>query len=407
LLFYQTIHVSSSSFNTSNQFIFILLIILFSQSLFVSRLAGVDDAFLLIYYVKNDGSGEVEIQDPKHKRRFLSRVPYPQLKVEDIRPGGRIMIFSRQYKVEGYEDKATSDALSKSQSGCILILSTSGATSSSSSVTEGLGKVWQSCEAQNLRVVDARMVNISDEDVKLIARDLHAASNANNNNRSKSGGVVSSGPMIVLSVMGEESPQKVQALAYSLSSSSGLPQGCNILFAPDASADARLRGAFFGDIKQQRLQSAVESAGKFSDCACLCVLPSALGNGQAGSILAELQSALSSANLSISALRIANFSRSQAEEFVEVYKAVVPEYVEMINEFSKGPFVAIEVTGNDAVNKLREICGPRDIEVAKRVRQHSLRAKFGISAGASGVHCTDLVEDGPLECEFIFSLISQ
>lgn len=332
------------------------------------------------------------------------------------------MIFSRQYKVEGYEDKATSDALSKSQSGSLLFLSGGGGTSS---VTEGLGRVWQSCEAQNLRVVDARMVNISEDDVKLIARDLHAASNiatgninsSSNNNRSSSsgtsGGGVSSGPMIVLSVMGEESSQKIQALAYSFSSSSSsssssglLPHGCNILFAPDAAADGRLRGAFFGDTKQ-RLRSVVESAGKFSECACLCVLPSALGNGQAGSVLSELQAALAPSNLSISALRIANFSRSQAEEFVEVYKAVVPEYVEMINEFSKGPFVAVEVTGNDAVNKVREICGPRDIEVAKRVRPHSLRAKFGTSAGASGVHCTDLLEDGPLECEFIFSLISQ
>jgi nucleoside-diphosphate kinase len=252
------------------------------------------------------------------------------------------------------------------------------------------------------------MVNISEDDVKLIARDLHAASsnatsNSNNNRSSSSGGGggggVSSGPMIVLSVMGEESSQKIQALAYSLSSSSsssssssGLPHGCNILFAPDAAADGRLRGAFFGDSKQ-RLRSVVESAGKFSECACLCVLPSTVGNGQAGSVLSELQAALAPSNLSISALRIANFSRSQAVEFVEVYKAVVPEYVEMINEFSKGPFVAVEVTGNDAVNKVREICGPRDIEVAKRVRQNSLRAKFGTSAGASGVHCTDLVED--------------
>ena len=64
-----------------------------------NELAGVDDAFLLIYYVRNDGSNDIEIQDPKHKKRFLTRIAYPQLKVEDVRPGGRIMIYSRQYKV--------------------------------------------------------------------------------------------------------------------------------------------------------------------------------------------------------------------------------------------------------------------------------------------------------------------
>ena len=64
-----------------------------------NELAGVDDAFLLIYYVRNDGSNDIEIQDPKHKKRFLTRIAYPQLRIEDVRPGGRIMIYARQYKV--------------------------------------------------------------------------------------------------------------------------------------------------------------------------------------------------------------------------------------------------------------------------------------------------------------------
>jgi nucleoside-diphosphate kinase len=69
------------------------------------------------------------------------------------------------------------------------------------------------------------------------------------------------------------------------------------------------------------------------------------------------------------------------------------------------PFAeSLEVTGAGAVQRVRDLCGPRDIEVAKRVRAASLRAKFGASAGASGVHCTDLVQDAPLETEFVFQL---
>ena len=78
----------------------------------------------------------------------------------------------------------------------------------------------------------------------------------------------------------------------------------------------------------------------------------------------------------------------------------------MVNEFSRGPFVAVEVTGPDAVAVMREAAGPRDIEVARRIRPHSLRAKFGTSAGAAGVHVTDLVSDGPLECEYMFALLN-
>jgi len=77
----------------------------------------------------------------------------------------------------------------------------------------------------------------------------------------------------------------------------------------------------------------------------------------------------------------------------------------MVNEYSRGPFLAIEITGTDAVSQLRQIAGPRDIEVGKRVRNNTLRAKYGVSAGAAGVHVTDLVEDGPLECEYLFSLL--
>ncbi len=79
----------------------------------------------------------------------------------------------------------------------------------------------------------------------------------------------------------------------------------------------------------------------------------------------------------------------------------------MVNEYSRGPFVAIELTGNDAVQQLRDIAGPRDVEVGKRVRSNTLRAKYGVSAGAAGVHVTDLVDDGPLECEYLFSLLDQ
>jgi nucleoside diphosphate kinase len=109
-------------------------------------------------------------------------------------------------------------------------------------------------------------------------------------------------------------------------------------------------------------------------------------------------------SLPMYAARLATFTRSQADEFLEVYKQVVPECVEMVNELSRGPFVALEVTGAGAVQRVRDLCGPRDIEVAKRVRAASLRAKFGASAGASGVHCTDLVQDAPLETEFVFQL---
>ena len=83
-----------------------------------------------------------------------------------------------------------------------------------------------------------------------------------------------------------------------------------------------------------------------------------------------------------------------------------------MNEYSSGPLVALEIAGEDAAIRLRAIAGPRDIDVAQRIRADSLRAKFGVSASTPGagraklaVHATDLPSDGPLECETIFGLV--
>ena len=36
-------------------------------------------------------------------------------------------------------------------------------------------------------------------------------------------------------------------------------------------------------------------------------------------------------------------------------------------------------------------------------RRDALRAKYGESASKPALHCTDLVSDGPLECEAMFT----
>jgi len=47
--------------------------------------------------------------------------------------------------------------------------------------------------------------------------------------------------------------------------------------------------------------------------------------------------------------------------------------------------------------------GPHDPEIAKHLKPDSLRAKFGQDKVKNGVHCTDLSEDGVLECEYFFN----
>jgi nucleoside-diphosphate kinase len=70
--------------------------------------------------VRNNGTQDIEIVDPKHKRRQLSRIPYPHLKAEDIRPGGKLVIFGKQYVVLDYADSVTRDSLGKAQQRSVI-----------------------------------------------------------------------------------------------------------------------------------------------------------------------------------------------------------------------------------------------------------------------------------------------
>ena len=95
-----------------------------------------------------------------------------------------------------------------------------------------------------------------------------------------------------------------------------------------------------------------------------------------------------------------------AEEFFELYKGVFPEYQLMIEHVSTGgPIIVMEVRSEDVVNSFRRFCGPHDPEMARQTNPGSLRAQFGLDRVRNAIHCTDLVEDGVLECEYFFSIL--
>ena len=99
--------------------------------------------------------------------------------------------------------------------------------------------------------------------------------------------------------------------------------------------------------------------------------------------------------------------KATSEEFLEIYKGVLPEFSGMANHLTTGPCIALEVRQENAVESFREICGPHDPEVARTLRKNSIRAQFGFDRIKNAVHCTDLAEDGPLEViYFVFGEIS-
>ena len=139
-----------------------------------------------------------------------------------------------------------------------------------------------------------------------------------------------------------------------------------------------------------------------SNCACLLIKPHAISEGNAGKII----DIVLNEGFEISSMEMFYLDKITAEEFFEVYKGVLPEYSEMIEHVTTGPVIAMEVRQDDVIPKLRALVGPHDPEIAKSIRPNTIRAIFGRDRVYNAVHCTDLIEDGQIEIDYLFNKLS-
>lgn len=168
-----------------------------------------------------------------------------------------------------------------------------------------------------------------------------------------------------------------------------------------------------------------ESSANLSPSAVssLCVIkPHALPS--APSIIEDILSE----GFHITAVTTKKLTLSEAKEFYEVYNGVVKEYSYLVEQLLAGSVIALQIEcnrdnhkekenaqdnkgdmdaaiANSTFHEFREFVGPKDPEIAKYIRPHTLRAKYGVDRVQNGVHCTDLQEDGILESKFFFQIV--
>merc|ERR1719350_2698758 len=90
---------------------------------------------------------------------------------------------------------------------------------------------------------------------------------------------------------------------------------------------------------------------------------------KAGNIIQDIEKA----GFKILALETFLLDFGKADEFLEVYKGVLPNYGEVVRELSSGPCLAMQVGGQvdndeDVVKNFRQVCGPQDPGVARTLR---------------------------------------
>ena len=189
----------------------------------------------------------------------------------------------------------------------------------------------------------------------------------------------------------EEAPGSLRALF----GTDGTRNACHGSDSP-ASSDREL--AFYFDQAGR-----FPTTARFDNCSLCVVKPHAVKAGTSGAIL----DAVIDEGFEVSAVEMFNLTRVNAGEFLEVYKGVLPEYNNMVEELSTGPCIAFEVRSEHAVQAVREVVGPHDPELARVLRPKTLRAQHGLDKVMNAVHCSDLAEDGQLEVEYFFRILQQ
>lgn len=196
-----------------------------------------------------------------------------------------------------------------------------------------------------------------------------------------------------MEILAENAVSKWQEVAEQIRREFGKDTVRNAVYgSSSASAKKADLELFFGN--------EITASALFNNCTLAIIKPHVVAAGEAGQVV----HAILEEGFEISAMQLFNLDKPTAEEFLEIYKGVLPEFSPIVEQLTMGPCIVLEVRQQNAVIAFRDLCGPMDAEIAKSLRPNTLRARFGVDRVKNGLHCTDLPEDGVNESAYFFSL---
>mmetsp|Transcript_17949 Transcript_17949/g.24602 ORF Transcript_17949/g.24602 Transcript_17949/m.24602 type:complete len:173 (+) Transcript_17949:513-1031(+) len=163
--------------------------------------------------------------------------------------------------------------------------------------------------------------------------------------------------------------------------------------------------------KVTQLLSQCRPIEEISDCTLCLIKPHVMKNHTVGEIL----QAISNEGFSFKAFFTIHLTFTFAEELFDAYRNIYSNYSQVMEHLCSSSSLAVMVTkdagskssmtNNSLVESFREIVGPHDPQLAKAIRPKSIRALFGEDMIRNAVHCTDLEEDGVMECKYFFDTL--
>ncbi|CAL8141121.1 unnamed protein product [Orchesella dallaii] len=355
------------------------------------READLIKKFTLTYY---DIDKSCEISDLINHRRFLRRLKVDTVNLGNLIIGNVINIYGRQMTVTEYADSCTKQYLEPKQEQTFLLVRPH--------AVQCLGQIYEILD-RNFRILRCRMAWFTEETANTFYRQYSAESFFKELILH-----VTSAPVVALVLVGENAIGRLIELAGDIdpgkaklknAMSLRAVYGQNIVFGGvdvSETPECVIRDTAFFFTECRLLLPRLAPVAMIGKCSSLGIIkPHAMQAGLAGKIMHDIVTA----GFQITALEMFYLDRTHAEEHYEIYKGVLPEFSAMTNELSIGSSIVMEISGcgENTVKAFRELAGPMDPVLARKLRPDSLRAKYGISKVENAVHCTDLDDDGEME----------
>eukprot|EP00747_Dinoflagellata_sp_TGD_P163494 gnl/TRDRNA2_/TRDRNA2_182218_c0_seq1.p1 gnl/TRDRNA2_/TRDRNA2_182218_c0~~gnl/TRDRNA2_/TRDRNA2_182218_c0_seq1.p1 ORF type:complete len:412 (+),score=74.48 gnl/TRDRNA2_/TRDRNA2_182218_c0_seq1:90-1238(+) len=354
--------------------------------------------YMLTFFPRDN---TIEMFDPKNHRPFLKRSEYAEVRQNDLYIGAVVTVLARQLKVVEYADEYTRKKMESQKSRTLLLIKPD--------AYQQIGNILTAVHATGFVVARLQMVRMSPEQAKAFV-NLSVAENPSEPTKGDllSAEHLSSDVCVAMELVGDRGIENLLALAGPESPAQAqieAPTSCRAIFGSDdvrnavhaskdrASAQAEIE-FFFGK------SMGFKTTALFNNCTLCVIRPHAFAESGG-----EIVTHILSEGFEISAMQLWYISKDVAEEFLDAYKGVLPEYQDMVTQMSSGPALVLEVRQEDAVESFRALVGPHDPEVAKHLRENTLRARFGVDRVRNAIHCTDLPEDGLLEVEYFFNIL--
>lgn len=353
--------------------------------------------YQLLYYMVDH---TIEMSDLKTKRLFLKRSEVEKVKLKDLFLGATVNIFSRHLNVVDYGDEFTRKFLGSVNETTLAIIKPDGMVK--------MGEILERVTKEGFTLCNARMVQLSREE----AAEFYVQ-HEGKEFFERLMNLMTEGPVLMFAMTGCNVVKKWREIlgpTNSVEARRDFPNSIRAQFGTNSTRNACHSSDSPEEAKREMelcfggKKGFGTSTAKLIGCTLGIIKPHAMGAGLAGKIIQEITR--SGLGLQISAIQLRCMDKVNSAEFYEVYKGVVNEFNGMVEELTLGPCIAMEITGEDAHAKFRDFVGPSDPEIARHLRSHTLRARFGVDKVKNAVHCTDLPEDGPLEVQYFFHILN-